>query len=597
MDWGHELAASSIWLAEAFFFTLIGFVAIAYGLARTTVWGRQFWRLTWPYFSPSRSWKPLGAIALILFLTLFGVRMNVLFSFWYNGMYSALQKLDAKMFWFFMALFSILASVHVARSLLEYYIQQAFTLKWRIWLNDNLVDRWLEKQAYYRTQHLAQPADNPDQRIQQDITSFVASSLSLSMGVVDAIVSTIEFTVILWGLSAALPILGVTIPRGMVFLVYAYVLIATVFAFKIGRPLIRLNFLNEQLSANYRYGLMRLREYGESVAFFRGERVERGILEQRFLAIIGNAWAIIYRSLKFLGFNFIISQTAAVFPFIIQASRFFSKQITLGDMVQTAQSFGQLQGNLSFFRQAYDDFATYRAVLNRLTGFVDAIEQADALPTPTLTANGKQVILDGFSVSRPDAVPLVSNLTLDITPNKPLLVRGRSGVGKTTLLRAVAGLWPYAQGGVTRPDGGRALFLSQRPYLPLGTLRTALYYPAPADTSNAAAAEEVLRACHLEHLIPRLDEDADWSRILSLGEQQRLSFGRALLAKPDAVFLDEATSAMDEELEGAMYKLLRERLPETVVVSVGHRSTLKAFHGQELVLQGGGHWDVEPIPA
>jgi putative ATP-binding cassette transporter len=439
--------------------------------------------------------------------------------------------------------------------------------------------------------------------------------------------------------------MGVNIPRAMVFLVFLYVIIATVFAIKIGRPLILLNFLGERFNADYRYSLVRLREYAESIAFYAGEKVEGALLRSRFGQVIHNAWAIVYRSLKFQGFNLAVSQTAVVFPFIIQAARFFSKQISLGDLIQTAQAFGRLQDNLSFFRTAYDVFASYRATLNRLTGFTAAIDEAYALPEPTVQAQGKRIALNGLTIKTPAGSVLLDRLSLEVKAGEPLLIRGPSGSGKTTLLRAIAGLWPYCSGDIIRPEQG-ALFLSQKPYLPLGSLRDALYYPSPVshtgieqaanagileqdlaragfsgramapDTSLLAMpadlpgvppatlnnpnapdisddrARQVLRQVQLGHLIDRLDEVADWGRILSLGEQQRLAFGRLLLAEPDAAFLDEATSAMDEGLEDAMYRLVRERLPDMILVSVGHRSTLLAHHPRQLTLKTEGKWEL-----
>jgi putative ATP-binding cassette transporter len=381
---------------------------------------------------------------------------------------------------------------------------------------------------------------------------------------------------------------GVEIPRAMVYLVYLYVIVATVFAVWIGRPLIRLNFLNEQLNANFRYALIRLREYGESIAFFRGEKIERGNLLTRFASVIHNVWALVYRSLKFQGFNLAISQTAVVFPFIVQAPRLLAGKIALGDMMQTAQAFGQVQDALSFLRSSYDEFARYRAVLNRLTGFLDSMDAAALLPTVHIVSSQHSVNIDALTVRTPSNVVLVENLNLKLDANTALLIRGRSGVGKTTLLRAVAGLWPYVDGNVTRPIETDALFLPQKPYLPLGSLRGALYYPAASQENEHAA--DVLQQCHLGHLTARLDETADWSSILSLGEQQRLAIGRALLGRPQVVFLDEASSAMDEGLEHAMYRLLREALPKSILVSVGHRSSLLEFHTQELTLLGDGMW-------
>ncbi len=379
----------------------------------------------------------------------------------------------------------------------------------------------------------------------------------------------------------------------MVYLVYLYVIVATVFAVWIGRPLIRLNFLNEQLNANFRYALIRLREYGESIAFFRGEKIERGNLLTRFASVIHNVWAIVYRSLKFQGFNLSISQAAVVFPFIVQAPRLLTGKITLGDMMQTAQAFGQVQDALSFLRSSYDEFAGYRAVLNRLTGFLESMDAAALLPAAHIEPSQHSVTIDALTVRTPSHVALVENLNLKLDANTALLIRGRSGVGKTTLLRAVAGLWPYVDGNVTRPVETQALFLPQKPYLPLGTLRGALYYPAAAQTGTHAAA--VLQQCHLGHLTSRLDETADWSSILSLGEQQRLAIGRALLGQPQVVFLDEASSAMDEGLEHAMYRLLRKVLPKSILVSVGHRSSLLEFHTQELTLLGEGKWQLSAL--
>ena len=604
MDWNQELLASVIWLGKAFVISLIGLGTVITALGRFTVWGRQFRIITAEYFNPRRHKAPLLWLALIVFMTLFSVRMNVLFSFWYNGFYSSMQNLDGKAFWFMLFVFSVLATIHVARALINFYLQQAFLIRWRTWLTNSLMERWLDKQAYYRSQFVPESADNPDQRIQQDVESFVNSSLSLSMGLLDAVVSLFAFTIILWGLSGALALLGIEIPRAMVFMVYAYVIIATVFAVKIGRPLIALNFLNEKLNANFRYALIRLREYGESIAFFRGEVVERDNLLTRFAGVIANMWAIVYRSLKFQGFNLAISQAAVVFPFIVQAPRLLSKQITLGDVMQTSQAFGQVQDALSFFRTSYDNFAGYRAVINRLFGFLDSMDSAEQLASARIAPVTQRFAVESLTVRKPDNSLLIENLNLALPRSAALLVRGRSGIGKTTLLRAIAGLWPYAEGTVSRPVEGQSLFLPQKPYLPLGSLRQALYYPATTqsagsadEASETAEAIDVLRRCQLGHLVSRLDDESDWGHSLSLGEQQRLAIGRALVNRPQVLFLDEASSAMDEGLEHAMYQLLRDSLPDSVLISVGHRSTLLEFHTQELEVLGEGKWRTQPLGA
>ncbi|KNE29163.1 ABC transporter ATP-binding protein/permease [Achromobacter spanius] len=595
LNWQQQLVDSAIWLASAFGITALALAVVSVVLARTTDWGRKFWRLAWPYLTPRRSWRPLLTLAVLLLLAMAAVRMTVLFSFWYNGFYSALQALDQSAFWRFLGIFSVLACVHVVRALADSYVGQAFDIHWRVWLNDRLTRDWLGAGAYYRGHFVDEPVDNPDQRIEQDISMFVTGSRTLAIGALSAIVSLVAFTGILWGLSGPLMVAGVEIPRAMVFVVFLYVIVATWFAFKIGRPLIKLNFLSERLTANFRYALVRLRENAENVAFYQGEAVERGTLWTRFSAYIANLWARVYRGLKFDGFNLSVSQVAVVFPFILQAPRFFSGAIKLGDVIQTSQAFGQVQDALSFFRTSYDSFAQYRATLDRLNGFLDANEAARALPSVDTEPLPDGLDINGVTVRRPDGHALLQGLNLRLHPGQTLLIKGPSGSGKTTLLRALAGLWPYAQGHVRRPEGTTALFLSQRPYLPLGDLRSAVAYPGQALPQDDARLVDALRLVSLGHLSHRLDEVADWSRILSIGEQQRVAFARVLFNRPAIVFLDEATSATDEGLEHMLYGLLRSALPDCMLVSVGHRSTLDPFHTHRLHLDGAGGWTTGPM--
>lgn len=590
MDWSKALQESLSWLAVASLVTIVAFSAAAALAVRFTRWGSQFWQVAGPYLSPKRSWKPLLVFTLLLVMALFSVRMNVLFSFWYNGFYSALQGLDQTAFWYFLGIFAVLAAIHVLRALFNYYLTQAFNIRWRVWLTERLTGDWMNGDAYYRGQFLDEPVDNPDQRIELDVNAFVTGSVSLALGAVSALVSLVAFTGILWGLSAPLTVGGVDIPRAMVFAVYIYVIIATWIAFRLGRPLIRLNFLNEKLTANFRYALMRLREYAENVAFYQGTAIERGTLLGRFSALIGNVWAMVYRSLKFDGFNLVVSQVAVVFPFILQAPRFFSGAIKLGDVMQTSQAFGQVQDSLSFFRTSYDTFAQYRATLDRLTGFLDANQQARELPKVDTHEAADGLRIESLDVLRPDGHRLLADLALELVPGQALLIKGPSGSGKTTLLRALAGLWPYAEGTVYRPGGHQALFLSQRPYLPLGDLRTAIAYPNTAVAEDDERLKQALRQVNLAHLAERLELSQDWTRILSIGEQQRLAFARVLFNRPRVVFLDESTSAMDEGLEHALYSLLREHLDETLLVSVGHRATLAQFHTHRLDVDGQGGW-------
>jgi vitamin B12/bleomycin/antimicrobial peptide transport system ATP-binding/permease protein len=599
INWSTEWLTSLIWLARTFALTVVGFALIAWLLIRRTRWGRQFWRLSSLYFIPRRrgwlSWRPILTVALLILLTLISVRLDVLLSFQGNGLFTALQQLDAAAFWRFIWIFAILATINLVLVLVTFYIGQAQIIHWRLWLNQRMAGDWLTGAAYHRGRFVREPVDNPDQRIQQDVTSYTSDSQSLALGAVSSVVTLVSFTIILWNLSGPLTVVGVEIPRALVFLAYIYVIIATVFAIRIGRPLIRLNFLNELLTASYRYALVRVRDNSENIAFYHGEQVENAGLMARFNAVIANTWAIVFRSLKFQGFNFVVSQIAVVFPYIIQARRFFAQEITLGDVTQTANAFSQVQGALSFFRLAYDDFASYRAVLNRLTGLLDANEDARAMPTPRTESQSEGLSIQQLQIRLPDGRPLLSDLNLDLRDGDSLLVKGPSGSGKTTLLRSLAGLWPYVEGTISRPLDFETLFCSQEPYLPLGTLRTALAYPAPAGVLGDDDARQVLQAVAMPHLADQLDTEGDWSMTLSPGEQQRLAFGRILLARPALIFLDETTSALDEGMEHAMYDEIRERLPQCTIVSVGHRSSLEKLHTHELTLHGDGRWDTKTL--
>ena len=593
MDYTQEIITSSLWIARTLALTVIFFSLGIFLLVRLTHWGKQFWMFAGGYLSPKRSIKPLLFFVLIVTLTLFSVRLSLVHSTWYNNMYTALQEFNQTVFWEQMILFCFIAGFSVAAALISYYLNQRFSINWIEWLNTELLEKWMDKRAYYKSQYMGNNLDNPDQRIQQDIQSYVKTTLSLSTGVIDAVTSMISYTILLWGLAGPMTLLGIEIPRAMVYLVFAYVIFTTLIAFWLGKPLIRLNFANEKLNANYRYSLIRVKEYAESIAFYAGEKVEKSRLYKQFRAVIDNMWDIVFRALKFSGFNLVVSQISVVFPLLIQVGRYFEKQIKLGDLMQTLQVFGKLHSNLSFFRNTYDSFAEYKATLDRLTGFHYSVEAAQKQSKTDITDHPTDVIFQHLSVKSPMGKILIKDLNLTLTQGNSLLIQGQSGVGKTTLLRTIAGLWSYAEGKIFCPQHN-TLFLSQRPYLPQGNLLTALYYPDTTENVDLAKITRVLEQVQLAHLQDRLEQEQDWIRILSLGEQQRLAFARLLLHKPKVAFLDEASASLDEGMEYAMYRLIREELPNTTIISVGHRSTLVPLHQQQLELHTDGSWVFNP---
>lgn len=594
MDYGQEAITSLLWVLQTLAITALIFSFGIFLLVRFSRWGKQFWQFAGGYLSPKRSVKPLLFFLLIVALTLVNVRISLVYSEWYNNMYTSLQEFNQAVFWQQMGLFCVIAACAVSTSLASYYIEQRFIISWIAWLNDELTNKWMTNRAYYKTQYLSANLDNPDQRIQQDVQSYVKTTLSLSTGVIDAVTSMISYTILLWGLAGPMLVLGVEIPHMMVFLVFAYVIFTTLIAFWLGRPLIHLNFANERLNANYRYSLIRVKEYAESIAFYAGEKVEQNQLYRQFRAVINNMWNIVFRTLKFSGFNLIVSQISVVFPLLIQVGRYFEKQIKLGDLMQTLQVFGKLHTNLSFFRNSYDNFAGYKATLDRLTGFTYAIDMANRELETDIRNSENDVIFKGLSIKNPFGRTLINNVNLTLPQGASLLIQGDSGVGKTTLLRTAAGLWSYSQGTVYCPLDSQ-LFLAQKNYLPQGDLSTALAYPKNSADIDRPLAEEILRKVQLGHLIERLEQEQDWTRILSLGEQQRLAFGRLLLHKPKVAFLDEATASMDEGLEDAMYRLLKSELPNMTLISVGHRSTLKRYHRQQLQIFVDGSWALNEI--
>jgi putative ATP-binding cassette transporter len=595
-DWNNQVLNSIWWVLWVFAVTAAGFALVAWLLMRFTGWGRQFARLAWPYFRPGRTWlscRPIATFAFMLLMAIFSVRISVLVTYASNGIYTALQELNSSAFLRYMGIFAIIAIINIFEVMLSYFVTSVFVLHWRTAMTDSLIGDWIKGDAYYRGEFTSEPVDNPDQRIQEDITTFANSSQDLAVGAVNSIVSLVSFTVILWELSGPLTVLGVEIPRAMTLITYLYVIIATVIAFKIGHPLVRLNFLNERFTASFRYALVRMRDNAENIALYGGEQVESRTLLSRFGAIMQNYWALIFRGVKFQGFNFAITQTANIFPFLVLAPRFFSGAIKLGDLTQATSAFSNVHDSLSFFRNSYDTFAAYRATLDRLTGLLDVNAEAQALPIVPTEDRTDGVAIRDLTVRRPDGRTLVENLSLDLESGDALVVHGGSGTGKTSLLRSLAGFWPHATGSVSRPTDARSLFLSQQPYLPFGSLRTAMAYPEPPEFVTTERAREVLGQVFLGHLSDSVDEENQWWRILSPGEQQRIGFARILVNRPQVAFLDESTSSLDEGLEFTLYTLIREQLPDCTLFSIGHRSTLNRLHTHHLELLPEGRWNLE----
>ncbi|MEZ0359490.1 ABC transporter ATP-binding protein/permease [Mycobacterium sp. SA01] len=617
MDWGHELVPSLIWIAKAWGISAVLSLIVLVLLARYTVWGRQYWRITGDYFTGRQSIRVWIWIAVLLLSTIISVRLDVLLSYYSNDLFTSLQvafqgagggneevrQSGIDGFWAALILFGILATIYISRVMLDIYLMQRFIIRWRVWLTDRLTCDWLDDHAYYRTRFTDSDIDNPDQRIQYDIDIFTAgvgsspntpmigSSSTLLFGAINSLVTVVSFTVILWNLSGPLTFLGVTLGHALFWVVLVYVFVATVIAFWIGHPLIRLSFRNELTNAVFRYALVRLRDSAEAVGFYRGENAERGLLRTKFAQIIANYKRYVNRTIALTGWNLSMSQIINPLPLVIQAPRLFAGQIDLGDVTQSSSAFGSIHDSLSFFRNAYDSFASYRAAIIRLHGLVETNAEARELPKlTTVTSTDGSVELRRVEVRTPSGSQLVDPIDLRLEPGETLVITGPSGAGKTTLLRSLAQLWPFTSGTLCRPEDDHTMFLSQMPYVPLGDLRTVVSYPATSGKISDDDLQHALTKVALSHLTIRLNESQDWAKVLSPGEQQRIAFARVLLTKPKAVFLDEATSALDEGLEFALYDMVRTELPDTILVSVSHRSTVEQHHVRHLELLGEGQW-------
>ncbi len=547
---------------------------------------RQAWDLAWPYWKSEEKWSAIGLLAAVVSLNLITVFLSVRFNYWNNDFYNALQQYDWIDFWKQFAIFGVLAFSFIVVGVYSSYLRGILHVRWRRWLTGHFLHHWLEHQSYYRMQLSQATTDNPDQRISDDLDRFATTTLVLSLGLLSSFVTLVSFLSILWTLSGALTIpLGghasINVPGYMVFAALIYAVGGTILARWIGRPLICLNFDQQRYEADFRFSLVRLRENAENVAFYGGEARELGQFESRFARVVTNWWGIIRRRKKLAWFTYGYDQLAIVFPFLVAAPRYFDKVIQLGGLMQIASAFRQVQELLSFIVSSYTEIAEYQAVVQRLSGFrgkmSEIAAEREAPQSIEIERGGAGVDVEMLDLHLPDGELLRPNISLTAGPGQSLLISGASGLGKSTLLRAIAGLWPFGRGRI-RVAGGRSLFLPQRPYLPLGTLADALVYPRAAAELPQERLVEALRAVGLSHLTDHLGEEANWAQRLSIGEQQRVAFARVLLARPEIVFLDEATSALDEAAEMSLYRLLREAPWRPTIVSVGHHATLRRYH-------------------
>jgi len=556
------------------------------------------WRIAAPYFRSEDKLAGRVLLAAVIAIELSLVLINVLLNQWNNRFYNALQEKNWDGFVREIGIFCLLATFYIALSVYQLYLNQWLQIRWRNWMTSTYLGQWLHDANHYRMQLKGDAADNPDQRITDDVKLFVDQTLNITVGLLSSIVTLASFIFILWGLSAASPlhILGreFEIPGYLVWGALIYAIFGTALTQWIGSPLVNLDFQQQRYEADFRFNLVRVRENSEQIALLRGEDAERQRLSERFGRVVENWYAIMQRTKRLTAFTSSYAQAAVIFPYVLVAPAYFADKIQLGGMMQTASAFSSVQQALSFFVSTYRTLAEWRAVVARLDGFEMAIQSAAKLKTdqPSIgivtAPDGDAIKLSELLVRLPDGTPLLSVDGFSIRGNERALVTGPSGAGKSTLFRSIAGIWPFGSGSIAVPPHATLMMLPQRPYFPIGSLKAAIVYPAPADAISSDRVREAVVAVGLPKFAERLEQDAHWNRMLSLGEQQRLGLARALLCAPQFLFLDEATASLDEASEARLYRLLQEKLPATTIVSIGHRSTLEAFHERYVALAPNG---------
>jgi putative ATP-binding cassette transporter len=554
----------------------------------------KIWRLSVPYFRSDDRWPGRLLLGSVVAIELLLVALQVILNLWYNRFYNTLQDRDWNGFVSAILFFCVLAAIYTVLAVYQTYLNQWLQIRWRRWMTQSYLQQWLNAANHYRMQLVGDAADNPDQRIADDLRLFVEYTMTLGTGLLNAIVSFCSFVVILWALSeqAPLHLFGdLQLPGYLVWAALIYAIVGTALTHLIGWRLIPLNFQQQRVEADFRFNLMRTRENAEQIAALHGEAAERERHQGRFGPVITNWLAIMQRTKLLTFFTASYSQASVIFPYIVVSPAYFSGAMQLGGLMQTGSAFKSVQDALSYFISSYRTIAEWRAIVERLSGFEEAMAagRAIAVTPPFIESETTPRAGSGFAVKHldvrlPDGHPVVTADRIALGAGERVLVTGPSGSGKSTLFRAITGIWPFGSGRVAVPAEAKVMLVPQRPYFPVAPLAAAVAYPATAGTFDDARIAEALVAVGLPELVGRLGEEAHWNRMLSLGEQQRLALARALLHAPDYLFLDEATASLDEAAEAALYRLLQDRLKGTTIISIGHRSTLGAFHGRRVEL-------------